>query len=106
MPKLNRDNIDDARTLVENFLPDTATRQKFINFLCDAISFADTIKSDNWNLNLDPNGQFLRFNTGHEYCIQLTQYDLLILCDRTTVKQIADFKNIPIVFVAGQAHKS
>jgi hypothetical protein len=98
MPKLNRDSIAHAKTLVEQFLPDPVTRQKFINFLCDAISFADVIRSDNWNLNLDPNGHFLRFNTGHEYCIQLKEYELLILCDRTTVTQIIDFKNIPIVF--------
>lgn len=98
MPKLNRDSREDAKTFVESVLPETQTRQKFINFLCDAISFADAIKSDNWNLNLDPNGKFLRFNTGHEYCIQLYNDELLILCDRTTVKQIPDLNNIPIIF--------
>lgn len=99
MPKLNRDSIDDAKELIEAFLPDSQTRQKFINFLCDAISFADAIKSDNWNLNLDPNGRFLRFNTGHEYCIQLNENELLILCDRTTVKRIPDFNDIQIIFI-------
>lgn len=99
MPKLNRDSIGDAKKFVESVLPETQTRQKFINFLCDAISFADAIKSDNWNLNLDTNGKFLRFNTGHEYCIQLYKDELLILCDRTSVRQIPDFNNLPISFI-------
>lgn len=99
MPKLNRDSIDDAKYFVESVLPAHQIRQKFINFLCDAISFADAIKSDNWNLNLDTNGKFLRFNTGHEYCIQLYKDELLILCDRTSVRQISNFNNLPISFI-------
>lgn len=98
MPKLNRDNADHAGKLVESFLPDSLSRQKFVTFLCDAISFADAIRSDNWNLNMDPHGKFLRFNTGHEYCIQLENNELLILCDRTTVKQIPDIRKMPITF--------
>ncbi len=106
MPKLDRDNIDDAKRTVEIFLPDQQRRQTFINFLCDAISYADTIESDNWNLNLDTGGKFLRFNTGHEYCIQLEQGALLVLCDRTTLKHIPDLKHIPVKFMGWNGERT
>jgi hypothetical protein len=64
-----------------------------------SISYADAIKSDNWSVNLDLKGHFLRFNTGHEFCIQLTKSNLLILCDRRTVKPKIDKENIPVLFV-------
>lgn len=98
MAKINRENFQDAKNVVEKLLPDTNARNKFINFLVDAISFADIIKSDNWNLNLDVNGHFLRFNTGHEFCIQLTAFNVLILCDRTTIRPIIIKENIPVIF--------
>lgn len=98
MAKLNRDNFNDAKNAIETLLPDSFARKKFINFLVDAVSYADSIKSDNWNLNLDLNGRFLRFNTGHEYCIQLVQERLLILCDRNTIKPIIEKHNIPVLY--------
>lgn len=98
MTKLNRDNFNDAKNAIETLLPDSFARKKFINFLVDAISYADNLKSDNWNLNLDLNGRFLRFNTGHEYCIQLVEERLLILCDRNTIKPIIERHNIPVLF--------
>lgn len=99
MPKLNRENIEDAKRTIERFLPEHEKRQIFINFLCDAISYADSIDSDNWNLNLDTSGQFLRFNTGHEYCIQLEQDALLVICDKTTLNRIADLDDISVEFL-------
>jgi hypothetical protein len=104
MPKYNRDNPSDAKVLVEKFLPNKEAREKFIRFLAYAINFADTIKSDNWNLNLDKNGHFLRFNVGQEYCVKLTDYELLILCDRTTIKPIIEKEKIP-VFFRGYIHQ-
>lgn len=98
MAKLNRDNFNDAKNVIETLLQDSFARKKFINFLVDAVSYADSIKSDNWNLNLDLNGRFLRFNTGHEYCIQLVEERLLILCDRKTIKPIIEKHNIPVLY--------
>lgn len=98
MAKLNRDNFNDAKNAIEALLQDSLTRKKFINFLVDAVSYADSIKSDNWNLNLDLNGRFLRFNTGHEYCIQLVEKKILILCDRKTIKPIIEKHNIPVLY--------
>lgn len=99
MAKIDRSSLEDAKKVVEKLLPDNNTRKKFINFLANAINFADLIKNDNWNLNLDKNGNFLRFNTGHEYCIQLTKSNLLILCNRITIKPIIIQKNIPVIFL-------
>ena len=99
MPKLNRDSSEDAKQAVERLLPDPNKRQKFINLLCEAISLADTIDSSNWNLNLDTNGKFLRFNTGHEFCIQVNEGHLLLLCDRMTLRQIPDIKSFPVEYM-------
>lgn len=98
MAKINRDSFEDAKNVVEKFLPNYNTRKKFIDFLGDAMSFANSINSENWNLNLDKNGHFLRFNTGHEFCIELTSSNLLILCDRTTIKSTIEKENIPVIF--------
>ncbi|HVY76746.1 MAG TPA: HNH endonuclease signature motif containing protein [Puia sp.] len=106
MTKLNRDDSEDAKRAVERLLPDPDKRQKFVNLLCDAISFADRIDSANWNLNLDTSGKFLRFNTGHEYCIQLNEGDLLLLCDRTTLRLIPDVNNIPVEYMAWNGERS
>lgn len=98
MAKLNRDNFNDAKSTIELLIPDQIARKYFINFLVDAVSYADNINSDNWSLNLDLNGRFLRFNTGHEYCIQLVKERLLILCDRQTIKSIIEKHDIPVVY--------
>lgn len=74
MAKLNRDSYEDSKKTFEKLLPDSETRLKVINFLGMAIGFADTINSEKWNINLDLNGHFIRFNVGHEYCIEIIAY--------------------------------
>lgn len=98
MAKLNRDNFNDAKESIEKLIPNAIARKKLISFLVDAVSYADAIKSDNWSLNLDLGGRFLRFNTGQELCIQLVDERLLILCDRRTIKPITEKQSIPVVF--------
>lgn len=105
MPDLNRDSREDAEKAIKSFLPDLASRQQFINFLCEAIELADVIDMDNWNLNLDRKGKFLRFNAGHQYCIQLDRNELLIVCDRFAVEKIPDFKELPISFIGHTRHR-
>lgn len=99
MAKWNRDDKEDARQAVEELVPDSRKRQEFINLLCDAITFADAIDSNNWNLNLDPNGKYLRFNTGHEYCIELRKEELLILCDRSSLHLIDEIDDLSVEFM-------
>lgn len=98
MAKIDRNSIEDAKKVFEKLLPDESTRTKLIEFLSDAISYADILDSQKWNLNLDKNGNFIRFNTGHEYCIQIYKNELLILCDRTTLKPIIANYEIPIKY--------
>lgn len=98
MAKIDRNSIEDARIVFKKLLPDESTRTKLIEFLSDAISYADILNSQKWNLNLDKNGNFIRFNTGHEYCIQIYKNELLILCDRTTLKPIIASYEIPVKY--------
>ncbi|MGF2410772.1 HNH endonuclease [Ferruginibacter sp.] len=98
MSKLNRTSSSDAKKAIEKLLPESNARKIFINFLADSVSYADSIKSDNWSLNLDLQGKFLRFNVGQEYCITLYYNELLILCNRTTLKNVMANNSIPIEF--------
>lgn len=97
MAKIDRNSYQDAKLTFEKLLPDSETRQKVVDFLATSIGYADTLNSEKWNLNLDLNGHFIRFNVGHEYCIEIIDQRILILCDRLTIKPTLDV-NIPVVF--------
>ncbi len=98
MAKIDRNSVDDAKGVFEKFLPDEFTRSRVVEFLCDAIEYADTLKSNGWNLNLDLNGKFVQFNTGHAYCIQIKNNELLILCDRGTLNPIIKDYKVPVQY--------
>lgn len=98
MAKINRESEIDAGRIIEKFLPNQNQRSKFLHFLSNAIEFTNNINSNNWNLNLDSYGNFLRFNTGQEFCIELNKYGLLILCNRLTIKNIIEQHNIPVIY--------
>lgn len=98
MAKIDRNSSQDAKRVFEKLLPDSETRSKVEDFLGNAIGFADTLNSEKWNLNLDLNGNFIRFNVGHEYCIEIISQRILILCDRLTLKPLIENKSIPVVF--------
>lgn len=99
MAKIDRNSIEDAKKVFEKLLPEEMIRRKLIKFLSDAINYADILNSNQWNLNLDKNGNFIRFNTGHEYCIQIKKNELLILCDRKTIKPIIVKNKIQVKFL-------
>lgn len=97
MAKIDRNSYQDAKQTFEKLLPDIETRQKVVDFLATAIGYADTLNSERWNLNLDLNGHFIRFNVGHEYCIEIIDQRILILCNRLTLKPTLN-DNVPVVF--------
>ena len=97
MAKIDRNSYQDAKRTFEKLLPDSETRQKVVDFLVTSINYADTLNSEKWNLNLDLNGHFVRFNVGHEYCIEIIDQRILILCDRHTLKPILENKFIPAI---------
>lgn len=79
MPAINRENVDDAKKVVDRLVPDGIIQDSILAFLSDAIIYANSIRPDNWNLNLDKNGTFIRFNVGQEYCIQVDSKSTLVL---------------------------
>ena len=98
MTKIDRNSIEDAQRIFEKLIPEKSSRLKVIEFLSNAINYADILNSQKWNLNLDINGRFIRFNTGHEYCIEIKKNEILIICDRKTLKPIINNLKLPIKF--------
>lgn len=98
MAKIDRNSYQDAKKTFEKLLSDSETRKKVVDFLATSIGYADTLNSEKWNLNLDLNGHFIRFNVGHEYCIEIKDQRILILCDRLTLKPILENKSVPVIF--------
>jgi hypothetical protein len=59
MAKIDRNSYEDAKKVFEKFLPENKTRLKVIDFLVNAIGFANAKNPGNWNLNLDLNKRFM-----------------------------------------------
>ena len=99
MPIVDRKSYEDSRNVVEQLLPDRPIRKKLLEFLSSAIIYANGLKSDNWSLNLDKQGKFIRFNVGQVYCVQISRGEVLILGLKTALKaELAD-RNLEIEFV-------
>jgi len=96
---IDRNSFNDAKMTFEKLIADESKRYVFIDFLSLAIDFSNSLNSSNWNLNLDKDGQFVRLNVGHEYCIQIYKDELLIICDRLTLNPIIDKISIEIVYL-------
>ena len=82
MQLIDRNNISDAKKCINSFFSHLGGKNEILLFLSDKIEYANNLDSDNWNLNLDLNRKFLRFNAGQEYCIQITNSECLVLCLR------------------------
>jgi len=95
---ISRESVHDAKKLIKKFIPETKARKSILDFLANKIIYSHKISKNNWNLNLDKNGRFLRFNTGHEYCIQISKSDILILCIKDILKKSIKGKDINIIF--------
>ncbi len=95
---ISRNSVNDAKYLFEKFVPSFLNRKILIEFLADKIIYASKINNANWNLNLDKNGNFIRFNTGHEYCIQITKEKILILCLKKELKNFITKEKPDIIF--------
>jgi len=95
---LSRENIQDARYLLEKFIPNSYDRDILIEFLANSIIYASKIDNSNWNLNLDKRAKFIRFNVGHEYCIQIKKNEILIICMKNQLKPFFADKSRDILF--------
>ncbi len=92
MPEIDRSSTADARKIAESFLPNEKIRLIVLKFLSDSIIYANNINNSNWNLNLDKKGNFIRFNTGHEYCVEIFKKYMSVLCLRENIKSIPDYQ--------------
>lgn len=99
MTKINRNSIEDAAKLTEKFLPNETVRMEVLKFLAEAIDFANQLNPQNWNVNMDKNGKFIRFNVGHEYCIKILKNKLLVICNKQILKKEIQNKIVDIDFL-------
>jgi len=87
MPIVDRNSYSDAEKRINLLLLKHGDSQTLAGFLSDKIEYANRISRNNWNLNLALNGKFLRFNVGQEYCIQIDEMEILILCLRQFIPE-------------------
>ena len=88
MGKVDRNSLNDARLVVEKYIPDKVTRIALIDFISSAMLYANSIRKNNWNLNLSKSGYGVRFNVGQEYSIDICEEHILIQCMRDDIKDI------------------
>lgn len=98
MLRINRESIEDAQMITERFLPDYTIRKALLTFLSNAIIFSNGLKMDNWNLNLDKNGRFIRLNVGQEYCIEIFKRHSSILVLRDVLSDRLEDNELRIKF--------
>lgn len=79
MARFDRNLAIDAQKVLNYLIENNEAQKSVTNFLVDAIVFANNLDSKNWNLNLDKNGKFIRFNVGQEYCIAIHKKYILVL---------------------------
>ncbi len=87
---IDRNSAKDARETIEGFIPDEQSRKSCLNFLHEMILYSNSIDSTNWNLNLDKDGWFLRFNTGQEICIAIDFEFIHVLCLKNVLEKALD----------------
>ncbi len=85
MPTINRESPEDAKKIVDTFINDEAVKNEILSFLSDSIIYANSINDRNWNLNLDKDGGFIRFNVGQEYCFEIFKSYISVLALKSYV---------------------
>lgn len=87
MVLIDRNSLDDARKYLSRLFSIHGDAQKLAIFLSEKIKLAHSINPNNWNLNFDTNSNFIRFNVGHEYCIDVGKNELLVLCLKSSLPE-------------------
>lgn len=80
MANIDRNSVIDARKYIGKLFSAHTKDNKLAIFLANKFTVANKANSHNWNLNFGLNGKFLRFNVGQEYCIQVNEHEILVLC--------------------------
>lgn len=68
---MDRESFEDAKKVADDLLGNIEVKKALLAFLSNAIIYSNSLNPNNWNLNLDKNGRFIRLNVGHEYCIEI-----------------------------------
>jgi|GEM_PF-1019080 len=90
--KIDRNSLQDAKKVIESFIPNGNIRKIVLSFLADAIVYANKLNNNNWNLNLDTSAKDIQFNVGGVYSIRIDKEVLLVLCLKKYLPNII-FKN-------------
>ena len=91
---IDRNSFSDAKKRISFLLSKHGSKHEISEYLASKIEYANQLNKDNWNLNLSLDGKFLRFNTGQEFCIQIDEHRILILCIRKLIpKSVKDETN-------------
>jgi len=98
MPKINRESSEDAKKIIDEFIDNESIKYELLSFLSNAIIYANGLNQKNWNLNLDKNGGFVRFNVGHEYCIEIFKGYVSVLTLKEYLKKKLRGSQIEIEF--------
>lgn len=87
MLKVNRKSPEDAQKIVDGFIDNGSIKYEVLSFLSNAIIYANGLNQRNWNLNLDKDGGFFRFNVGHAYCIEISKNHVSVLALKEYLKK-------------------
>ncbi|MCG5502267.1 HNH endonuclease [Ectothiorhodospira lacustris] len=80
MANIDRNSVIDARNYISKLFAIHTKGDELAFFLASQIMVAHEANPNNWNLNFNLNGKFIRFNVGQEYCIQIYEHEILVLC--------------------------
>ena len=105
MPKINRESPEDAQKIIDEFIADESAKHEILLFLTNAIIFANDLNHQNWNLNLDKNGGFIRLNVGQEYCIQISSRRVYVLTLKEYVREKLAETQLDIEFIGYDGEK-
>ena len=74
--------------LLKKLIPDRVIRKEISDHLSEYIILAGNLNNNNWNLNLDSNGKYIRFHVGTLLVLEITKKKLLLACMRQYIEHL------------------
>ncbi len=106
MKIIDRNNISDATSCINTLLANYKNSQTIVEFLAKKIEYANKINPDNWNLNLDLHGHFIRFNIGITYCINIEKDRVLVICLKKFLPEKVKNEKTALSFIGYEKRQS
>jgi len=98
MESIDRNSIADARNHISKLFSEHTKGNELALFMARQLKIAHKENPNNWNLNLDLKGRFLRFNVGQCYCIQVCKNEVLVLCLKNKLPKQCKQSNVDFYF--------